>query len=201
MMKEEDGKIGTSSLELHPRRVRVVLRKLRVALALLMAVVLIWFARPEWFWWAVGVALCGECIQLWAASCLEKNLVFRPRGPYTLVRNPMYCGRFLVVLGQLIVLGNPWFLYLAPAYVFVFCYYVIGRVRREEETLAELFGADYVAYREHVPRFFPNPFRPYQVHDSVWSFRWELVTRNHEERNLFGLIFFFVIVQVRLLLG
>lgn len=181
----------------HSRTLRRFLVRSRYVLALLLAAGLVWFARPHWFWWAVGVSFCGELIQLWSASSLQKNEVFQPRGPYTLIRNPMYLGRFFVILGMVAV---PASVYPLIGYVLLFLPYVVARVSREERKLAQLFGEPYIAYLARVPRFIPMPGRAYRAHGSPFSFRWELVVRNGEHLNALGLVAFYILVRLRLAL-
>lgn len=73
------------------------------------------------------------------------------------VRNPMYVGLLLTVLGQALLFGSPRLLiyaaavWAAPA-AFVRWY--------EEPTLARKFGAEYEAYRQAVPAWVPR-MRPW----------------------------------------
>jgi len=75
-------------------------------------------------------------------------------GLHRYVRNPMYIGVLLIVLGQAALSSSPTlllyaaFLWLA-FHVFVLLY--------EEPTLHHQFGAEYDAYKHRVPRWFPKP--------------------------------------------
>lgn len=81
------------------------------------------------------------------------------------VRNPMYLGLLLAVLGQALLFGNIKVLayaaavWVAPA-AFVHFY--------EEPTLARQFGADYEAYRRAVPAWMPRT-RPWPPADRSTS--------------------------------
>jgi len=182
---------------IHHRRSRRFLAQWRYSVAMFLGVVLIWSAHRGWFWWALGVSVCGELLQLWAASCLQKHEVFRPCGPYTLVRNPMYCGRFLVILGMVGVAAS---VYALLAYVAVFIPYVMGRVAREEDKLGERFGKPYRAYLAAVPRFIPVPGRVCRAYGSLFEFHWSLVVRNREHLNLLALVAFYLMVWLSLAL-
>ncbi|MGR6920738.1 methyltransferase family protein [[Actinomadura] parvosata] len=79
-------------------------------------------------------------------------------GFYRYVRNPMYVAIFAAVIGQAMLLGDPWLLLYAavlviPIWSFVHWY--------EEPHLRRKFGADYDAYRAHVPGWWPrlHPYR------------------------------------------
>ena len=52
----------------------------------------------------------GEAIQLWCFASLDKGRTLAFNGPYALVRNPMYLGRYFILLGGLMLLGNAWLL-------------------------------------------------------------------------------------------
>jgi protein-S-isoprenylcysteine O-methyltransferase Ste14 len=77
------------------------------------------------------------------------------------VRNPMYVGLLLSIVGQALLFGNFWLLaYAASAWAvpaaFVRWY--------EEPTLARTFGAEYEEYRRAVPAWLPRlrPWTPNQ---------------------------------------
>ena len=73
-------------------------------------------------------------------------------GPYTLVRNPLYCGNLLILIGATILSELLWFI---PIVIILFSlqYYCI--VLWEEETLLKNFPRDAECYFSSVPRWFP----------------------------------------------
>ncbi|MEW6666353.1 MAG: isoprenylcysteine carboxylmethyltransferase family protein [Thermodesulfobacteriota bacterium] len=150
---------------------------------------------PGLFWLASSVSITGELIQVWAASSLEKNTVFHPRGPYVLVRNPMYFGRFFVIGGLLLLDPHQWLLSL---YGIVYFGYIQVRVGGEEDRLRSIFGKPYLEYLERVPRFLPACLNPYRGYEDLVFFRWQLVIKNREHRNLLGLVAFYALVHWRL---
>jgi protein-S-isoprenylcysteine O-methyltransferase Ste14 len=73
-------------------------------------------------------------------------------GPYKYVRNPMYLGHLIFMLGLALTFWS-WFaliLFAARAVWFQ------ARVWQDEARLAEMFGADYAAYRASVKRWIPG---------------------------------------------
>ena len=76
-------------------------------------------------------------------------------GMYRYVRNPMYWGTFLILLGQ-------WALFAAPGwgairYIAVFVVLVhLFVVLYEEPALRRQFGDEYEEYRRNVPRWIPG---------------------------------------------
>jgi protein-S-isoprenylcysteine O-methyltransferase Ste14 len=146
--------------------------------------------RPLWY----GMLVCvlGEAIQVWAASHLKKDKQIATSGPYAHVRNPMYFGRFFVGLGIMLMIKNP---ILVAVYVISFVIYVTLRVGGEEARLLGYFGQDYADYCASVPRFFPR-FHGY-AKSAGQRAKWELFTRNHEYRNVVGLLLMFAVVCMR----
>jgi protein-S-isoprenylcysteine O-methyltransferase Ste14 len=84
--------------------------------------------------------------------------VFVPHGPYRIVRNPMYIGGVLVLLG--------WGLYLKSVamalFALVACLLIhTFVVQAEEPGLRKRFGQQYEDYCRAVPRWIPRFTRPH----------------------------------------
>ncbi len=80
-----------------------------------------------------------------------KKLVVR--GLYQYIRNPMYLGVILVILGWSVVFASGWLLlYALGVSVIVHLFVVLY----EEPRLKMLFGAEYEAYRFVVGRWVPR---------------------------------------------
>jgi protein-S-isoprenylcysteine O-methyltransferase Ste14 len=77
-------------------------------------------------------------------------------GPYRWVRNPIYIGALLVVLGEAWLFTAPRLLIYAAAMAVCVHLFVIGY---EERTLARRFDGAYLEYRAAVPRWIPRPPR------------------------------------------
>ncbi|UCH53282.1 MAG: isoprenylcysteine carboxylmethyltransferase family protein [Pseudomonadota bacterium] len=146
-----------------------------VAALLLIAV----YAKREWLWWGLGVSLVGELIQVWAFAALVKNEELTARGPYVLVRNPMYLGRLIMMLGLVLLLGNP---YIAGAFFVLYYFYMVNRVAREERRLAPLLGAPYAEYCYRTNRFMPTFSR--LTDPNLLYFNWRVLVRNNGQWNL-----------------
>ena len=141
--------------------------------------------EPQWFWIGFGVSMLGEFIQLWCFASLKKEKVLACRGPYVLVRNPMYLGRYFIVLGAILLLGEPGLWSVVP-YSLFYWFYMYNRVRREEAKLIGIFGADYEAYCRNVNRFLPSPRGGNLGNVPYWN--WGLLTGNHGWLNLVSLL-------------
>ena len=161
------------------RALRRFLVKTRFLLALVLIVPLARYMRPEWLPAALGVSLFGQLIQTWCLASLVKNRELSVRGPYLMVRNPMYLGRFFLILGFVLLLGNPW---IIAAYVAVYYTYMYLRVKGEERRLRRAYTEDFDAYCRKVRRFLPSFGR---LGDrAVWFFDKEMFLENHGHWNI-----------------
>lgn len=102
--------------------------------------------------WLVFVA--GAALRFWATLYIggRKRLVLVSDGPYSLCRNPLYVGTFLIALSTAIMLESLTFaagVWLAAAF------YAWATVPAEERYLASQLGEPYRRYCQSVPRFFP----------------------------------------------
>jgi len=75
------------------------------------------------------------------------------RGPYRIVRNPMYLGALLVLGGAALYYESAWLGCYAVALVAVAHLFVR---HYEEPRLARTFGAEYAAYCRRVRRWWPG---------------------------------------------
>ncbi|MDO8586397.1 MAG: isoprenylcysteine carboxylmethyltransferase family protein [Armatimonadota bacterium] len=164
----------------------------QIPLLLLVGVAAIALIDRRPLWYGMLVASVGEAIQVWSASHLRKDKQLATSGPYARVRNPMYFGRFFVGLGITLMIKNPW---LIAAYVILFVVYAKLRVGGEEAKLAGYFGSDYAEYCANVRQFLPR-LTPYQGSAGAKA-KWEFFARNHEYRNVVGLLVMFAAVCAR----
>jgi len=109
----------------------------------------------------LGLTLFGAAFAIWARSTLgtnwsatvtvKENHAFVERGPYRLVRHPIYAGLLLAMLGTAVVYGEAGcFVALALAFVGWWL-----KARREEEFMTEQFGEDYRRYQRNVRQLIP----------------------------------------------
>lgn len=80
-------------------------------------------------------------------------------GLYRHVRNPMYVSLLGLILGQALLFESAGLIAYATVVWLAFHVFVVFF---EERRLARDFGAEYEAYRRHVPRWIPwlTPWRP-----------------------------------------
>jgi len=142
------------------RKLRVML--LRVGFLPIIAVAL--FVRPPWTldstlafvveWSGYLLLLAGLGLRMWSILYIggRKSHELVTDGPYSLCRNPLYVGTFLLTVGAGLCFENIPMVALAllvvvPTHILV--------VRMEERHLAELFPEDFSRYKQDVPRFWP----------------------------------------------
>lgn len=163
---------------LHHPGLRRALVRWRGPLAVLALLALAPFAQPRWVPLGFVVSMLGEAIQVWCFASLDKNATLIARGPYAMVRNPMYLGRFVMLLGFVLLLGSGW---VVLGFTIAYWAYMDARVQREEAHLRPIFGAAYEDYCRNVRRFVPGwPLPGAQV--AFWD--WKLFAQNNAGRNL-----------------
>ena len=122
--------------------------------------------RPlGWIVVAIGAVIGLPCVWEFAWRGLGTPAPFDPprrlviSGPYRFVRNPMYVGMGIALVGEAIVFPNIMWLMLAMVVSLwaVVSVFIIGY---EEPTLRRMFGADYEAYFREVHRWIPR-LRPW----------------------------------------
>jgi protein-S-isoprenylcysteine O-methyltransferase Ste14 len=200
--QKREAQIVTGSVPLPPtpgstvlppqKGVGVWLRRYRRALPIPLVMLTVIGLRPVAPWGSqfldtltdvVGVGICalGQWLRLWAwgSNATVGKWGVRDRGPYTLMRHPLYAGNFLVMLGLVVVFNNPWAypLLLLP---FAYLYHVITNM--EEKRMHRRFGADYHDYREkEVPRFLPALGNLSAALRTTRPFGWGLAWRKEYE--------------------
>ena len=129
-----------------------------------LLVILVLASRTDevWFLSGAAVAFIGESIRVWALRHSgPKTRTHRKirvddlvvTGPYSLTRNPLYIGNFVISLGVALASGQPWVVPLLFV-VFVFQYAFI--IRAEEAFLEGEIGEPYREYKRRVPRILPR---------------------------------------------
>jgi hypothetical protein len=89
------------------------------------------------------------------------------------------------------LIGIAW---LTLAYVVVYYFYMVNRVKREEAHLRAVLGAPYLEYCAAVRRFVPG--RPYRD-NPVLYWNWALLRQNHGWANLAGTMAFWIAAAAR----
>ena len=137
-------------------------------------------AQPRLDFLGAGLlfVMLGEGVRIWAAGHLQKNEELTTTGPYAYVKNPLYLGTFLLIVGFSLMMNHLLILALGVG-VFLF-YYVPYKRRRESERLAQRFGQRWQAYEALVPDYWPR-LSPYEHRgDDRWSIHRMINNSEHE---------------------
>ena len=119
-------------------------------------------------WAAVPVITAGAALYLWCVWNFAAVGGGTPgpwdapsqvvaTGPYRWVRNPIYIGALLIVLGEAWLFTSLPLLEYAAGMAVFFHLFVVGY---EEPALGRRFGPAYADYRRAVPRWIPRPSWP-----------------------------------------
>lgn len=144
-----------------------LLLSIRLSGLLLLTAAIASFRRPSslsltWQWTGVAAFACSAAWMIWMYLSLGPNLTdtvavrrkayLVTRGPYRLVRHPMYLGLAAAGLSLALIQGSP---AVAAATLLSFSLLAI-RSRTEDRLLAQHFGAAYLDYARRTPPFFPR---------------------------------------------
>jgi protein-S-isoprenylcysteine O-methyltransferase Ste14 len=154
------------------------LRKLRVHLLRLVFIPIIFaalFVRPtlsidSTAAFAIELAgylflLGGLVIRIWCTFYIgnRKSKEIITEGPYSICRNPLYIGSFLLAFGVGFCFENLLMLILVPVIV-IPVHIIVARI--EENYLESKFGEQYRIYKQKVPGFWPR-FSNYNSPDTI----------------------------------
>jgi protein-S-isoprenylcysteine O-methyltransferase Ste14 len=104
--------------------------------------------------------LLGLALMTWAANSFREaeagyqlqsdSPALVTSGPFGFSRNPMYLGMLLWLVGLAVLLGSL-VAFFFPALLFFLANFVL--IPSEEKRMDQLFGEQYVEYRQHVRRW------------------------------------------------
>jgi protein-S-isoprenylcysteine O-methyltransferase Ste14 len=121
-------------------------------------------APDEWRWLGLLPLAAGIVLMLWCFGAFARIGRGTPapvdaprrlvvRGAYRVVRNPMYVGALLILVGEALFWQAPGLVLYAAAFWLACHLFVVGY---EERSLGRRFGDDYAGYRATVPRWLPS---------------------------------------------
>lgn len=119
-----------------------------------------WFDEDTWIELSIDIVawvtfLLGAAMRLWATLYVggRKEQTLVTEGPYSITRNPLYVGSFLMALALGIFLQS---LVFIAAVVVVAWVHMALTVRAEERGLRIVHGDAFDAYCASTPGFFPS---------------------------------------------
>jgi protein-S-isoprenylcysteine O-methyltransferase Ste14 len=127
----------------------------------------------------VGLAIRWATIAFVPSGTSGRNTVgqradrLNTSGMYSMVRNPLYLGNFVAILGVLICVKVWW---LVATFALLYWLYIERVIAVEEAFLEQKFGDDYRAWAAHTPVFLPRIFnwvRPNQPFSVTFLLRRE----------------------------
>jgi len=114
----------------------------------------------------IFTSLSGELIRLYVAGYAKRETSDRSKklkagfimthGLYSIIRNPIYIGNYLIFLGFLIFSGNILVLALGSILFFIYYYLII---LAEENFLKQKFDNEYEGFLKSTPRFIPKSLK------------------------------------------
>src|ERR1051326_5514051 len=115
------------------------------------------------FGWSLFLA--GAALRLWATLYIgaRKRQVVVSDGPYSVCRNPLYLGSFLIALSIGLFMES---LVCTAAVLVAGAAYAFVTIPAEERVLRYRLGDEYVRYSERVPRFWPR-FSQFQTPEVI----------------------------------
>lgn len=120
----------------------------------------------QWLWLiiAASVSFLGQVIRAVAIGTSNKHTSGRntkeqvaealnTKGIYSTVRHPLYLGNYLMWIGIVIYVLNPWYVIVVSL---LFWLYYERIMFAEERFLERKFGEQYVAWSKSIPAFLPS---------------------------------------------
>jgi protein-S-isoprenylcysteine O-methyltransferase Ste14 len=136
------------------------------------------------------LVVLGEFMRTWSSGHIRKDHALATDGPYSLTRNPLYFGSFVLGLG-FALMANSWPVLFG--FVLLFGLIYDATIEDEEQKLLKRFGEAFAGYCSEVPRFFPRI--------SGWRrapFEWELVRKHREFQTWAGIAGAVVVVVLKM---
>ena len=147
-------------------------KKLKTPALIAGIAVTVLLAQPTTVTLVAGCCLValGEAIRIWAAGHLKRMQELATSGPYAHLRDPLYLGRFFLIVGFCIMGWGYCLLVLPVALGVFFLNYIPRKHQKEMSRLETMFGDEYRQYsayaRSLVPRLKPYP----GARKRAWSF-------------------------------
>jgi protein-S-isoprenylcysteine O-methyltransferase Ste14 len=168
----------------------------RVRLGYVLAIFVLWFAKPTPRSIAFGalVGVIGLCIRACAAGYLHKQSLLTVTGPYAFTRNPLYLGSSILALGAGIATRS-WISAAILVVYFALVYAVV--MRREENELLIQHGEAFRSYAAAVPLFFPRMTPARLQGSSEGSFSLTQYKKNHEYEAAVGFLLLLLVFVLK----
>ena len=181
--------------------------KKRVFISMVLTVAALAVSRPDslaFFWAGAAVMGLGQLIRLAASAAIVKSKTLTMRGPYAVVRNPLYLGTLVMTAGMLIAMtsaARPALTALLWAGVGVsFAWIYRVTIKAEEQFLRTTYGQAFEDYCKAVPAILACPCTFGGFFDTE-AYSREVFLKNKEWRGFSGLTAILVILYLKLHYG
>lgn len=178
--------------------------KYRIRISQILTVILLLMARPasmECFVIGILIGAVGEALRIWSSGNLYKDKKLATYGPYTMVRNPLYVGSFMMAMGFALACFNLDYtirsVALIAAVLLGFKYVYRLQVEAEETHLRGLFGKEYEDYMAQVSPYLPNMKNLGKAMETS-RFSWTQAVYNRERQTITGFIAVAVLVSLKM---
>lgn len=143
-------------------RMREFVFRMRGGIWTLLFLAILFMVRKS-SWEIISVSLViialGQIWRCWSAGVIGlyrgenvKALKLATKGPYSLMRNPLYFGNFIIGLGWSLIAGKFAVIIFVISFIVL---YVLVIIPHEEEFLRTKFGHEYEEYCAGVKMFWP----------------------------------------------
>ncbi len=141
--------------------------------------------------WGLLAVCTGVIIRSISAGALHKNQTLSTQGIYAIVRNPLYVGSFLMLIGLNIIIGHI-VVWIVSLLLFAITY--VPTIVNEEEGLKKAYPQEWELFITQTPRFIPNLLKLGALRDANWSgSQWY---RNHEHNTILAVIALLAALEV-----
>ena len=132
-----------------------IIIRYRSFVGILCLVVLLYLSEPSPWSVAVGFffIILGMFFRAWASGYINKDTELATKGPFSLTRNPLYFGNFILGLG-IAIAGNNLYSY-GIFFVFYLLFFPFLMIL-EHHRLRKQFGDEYNRYAKKSHSFFPK---------------------------------------------
>jgi protein-S-isoprenylcysteine O-methyltransferase Ste14 len=132
-----------------------IIIRYRSFVGIVALVAILYLAEPSPGSMAIGffLIIAGMFFRAWSSGYIDKDTVLATKGPYSLTRNPLYFGNFILGLG-IAVAGNNLY-----SYAIFFSYYMLFfpfLIILEHSRLKKKFGKEYEEWSKKSHSFFPK---------------------------------------------
>jgi protein-S-isoprenylcysteine O-methyltransferase Ste14 len=179
--------------------------KKRVFISMILTVIALAVSRPDskaFYLAGAALMLLGQLIRLAASAAIVKSKTLTTKGPYAVVRNPLYLGTLVMTAGMMLAMASAarplltGLLWAGVGLSFAWIYYVT--IKAEEAFLRATYGQAFEDYCRQVPAILPCCLGGFFETDAYSK---EVFIKNKEWRGFSGLVAILVILYLKLHYG